>query len=156
MAAYIKAHEPAELHNEEAQDKLFEDYHVPKAMAAYFKNGNLKLEFPKEKRLHWIKLYSYMDVPEITYQGKKLLSLVEDSEDYGVLLVWEPQSEKSGLSTQNMKSSMKSALGRNLLKMQDTTQIGLLCMNLIKVFLCVIHDNRILAKREFYCWRFYE
>ena len=35
-----------------------------------------------------------MDVPEITYQGKKLLSLVEDSEDYGVLLVWEPQSKK--------------------------------------------------------------
>ena len=63
MASYIKAHEPAELYNEEAQDKLFEDYHVPKAMAAYFKNGNLKLEFPKEERLHWIKLYSYMDVP---------------------------------------------------------------------------------------------
>ena len=94
MAAYIKAHEPAELCNEDVQDKIFEDYHVPKAMAAYFKNGNLKLEFPKEERLHWIKLYSYMDVPEITYQGKKLLSLVEDSEDYGGLLVWEPQSKK--------------------------------------------------------------
>lgn len=64
------------------------------AMAAYLKNGNLKLEFPEEERLHWIKLYSNMDVPEITYQGKKLLSLVEDSEDYGVLLVWEPQSKK--------------------------------------------------------------
>ena len=94
MAAYIKAHEPAELCNEEAQNKIFEDYHVPKAMAAYLKNGNLKLEFPKEKRLHWIKLYSYMDVPEISYQGKKLLSLMEDSEDYGGLLVWEPQSKK--------------------------------------------------------------
>ena len=94
MAAYIKAHEPAEFCNEEVQDRIFEDYHVPKDMAAYLKNGNLKLEFPKEERLHWIKLYSYMDVPEITYQGKKLLSLVEDSEDYGVLLAWEPQSRK--------------------------------------------------------------
>ena len=94
MAAYIKAHESAELCNEDAQDKIFEDYHVPKNMAEYLKNGNLKLEFPEEERLHWIQLYSYMDVPEISYQGKKLLSLVEDSEDYDVLLVWEPQSKK--------------------------------------------------------------
>lgn len=94
MAEYIKAHEPAELSNTDIQDKIFEDYHVPNAMADYLRNGNLKLEFPKEERLRWIKLYSYMDVPEMTYRGKKLLSLVEESEDYGLVLVWEPQSRK--------------------------------------------------------------
>lgn len=65
-----------------------------KEMADYLRNGNLKLEFPKEERLHWIKLFSYMDVPEMTYRGKKLFSLVEESEDYGLVLVWEPQSRK--------------------------------------------------------------
>lgn len=94
MKAYIKEHESAELHSEEMQDKLFDDYHVPKAMAEYFRNGNLTLEFPEEKKLHWIRLYAYMDVPEMSYQGKKVLSLVEDSEDYGVMLVWEPRSKK--------------------------------------------------------------
>lgn len=94
VAAYLKAHEPAELSSEEIQDKLFKDYHMPDSMADYLKNGQLKLEFPEEKHLHWIKLYTYMDVPELSYQGKKLLSLVEESEDYGLILAWEPQSQK--------------------------------------------------------------
>lgn len=94
MATYIKAHEIDDPHRKEAQDKLFEDYHVPKEMAEYLKSGNLKLEFPNEERLHWIKLFSYMDLPEISYQGKKVLSLVEDSEDYDVMLIWEPESRK--------------------------------------------------------------
>lgn len=94
LAAYIKAHEPAELHSETKRDSLFAAYHVPKALCEYLKNGNLRLEFPEEEALHWIKLYSYMDVPEMTYRGKKLLSLVEDSEDYDVMLLWEPRSRK--------------------------------------------------------------
>ena len=94
MAAYLKAHEPAELSSEERQDNIFEYYHIPKAMAEYLKGGQLKLEFPEEKRLHWIKLYSYIDVPEMSFQGKRLLSLIEESEDYDPILVWEPQSQK--------------------------------------------------------------
>ena len=133
VAAYIKAHEPAEFYNEEVQDKIFKDYHVPKDMAAYLKNGNLKLEFPKEERLHWIKLYSYMDVPEITYQGKSCFPWWRTAKITGFFWYGSRSRKKSGLSTRNMKSSMRSALGWNLLKMQDTTQIGLSCMSLINV-----------------------
>jgi len=93
-AEFIKSLEPDGTFSEEAQDELFEQYQVPAAMRNYFKNGPLLLEFPEEKRLGWVRLFAYTDVAEITYDGHKLLSLVEDSEDYNVMLVWEPRSKK--------------------------------------------------------------
>lgn len=93
-AELIKSLEPAGAFTEEGQDQVFERYHVPVAMRDYFKKGPLLLEFPKEEYLHWIRLFAYTDVAEITYDGHNVLSLVEDSEDYGVMLVWEPGSRK--------------------------------------------------------------
>ena len=94
MAEYIKNREPEELHSEAAQAERFAAYHVPKAMEEYLKTGNLRLEFSEENHLSWIKLYSYMDVVEMTYKNKKVLSLVEDSDDGDIILVWEPKSQK--------------------------------------------------------------
>lgn len=94
MAEYIKSREPEELHSEEAQARRFARCQVPKVMEEYFKNGNLRLEFPQEHNLSWIKLYSYMDVPEMVCAGKKVLSLVEDGDDGDITLVWEPKSRK--------------------------------------------------------------
>lgn len=94
MAEYIRSHEPEELHSEKVRKQLFEAYHVPGEMQEYLKSENLKLEFPEEESLHWIRFFSYMDVPEISYQGKKGLSLVQDSEDFDFMLLWEPDSEK--------------------------------------------------------------
>lgn len=91
---YIKSREPEELHSEEAQARRFAAYQVPKAMEDYLKSGNLRLEFPEDHNLSWIKLYSYMDVPEMIYKNKKVLSLVEDSDDGDITLVWEPKSQK--------------------------------------------------------------
>lgn len=44
--------------------------------------------------MEWIKLNTYLDVPEITYKNKKLLSLVDDSDDGNIMLVWEPKSQR--------------------------------------------------------------
>lgn len=93
-AAVIKSLEPAEAFTEEAQDELFERYKVPAAMRDYFKNGPLLLEFIEDDCPGWVRLFAYADVAEITYDGHKVLSLVEDSWDYGVMLVWEPKSKK--------------------------------------------------------------
>lgn len=94
MAEYIRSMEPEELHSQEAQARRFEQYQVPKAMEEYLRSGNLRLELSGNPALSWIKLYSYMDVPEMVCAGKKVLSLVEDSDDGDITLVWEPKSRK--------------------------------------------------------------
>lgn len=93
-AAAIKSLEPAGAFTEEAQDELFKQYKVPTAMRDYFKNGPLLLEFTEGERPGWVRFFAYADVAEITYDGHSVLSLVEDSWDYGVMLVWDPKSKK--------------------------------------------------------------
>lgn len=93
-AAVIKSMEPVGAFTEETQDALFERYKVPAAMRDYFKNGPLLLEFTEDERPGWVRLFAYTDVAEIIYNGHNVLSLVEDSWDYGVMLVWEPKSKK--------------------------------------------------------------
>ena len=91
-AEYIKTIEPAVTEAE--QDALFKRYHVPAKMRDYFKTGPLLLEFPQEEHLSWVRLFAYTDVSEINYRGQRLLSLVEDSEDFAVMLLWEPKSKQ--------------------------------------------------------------
>ncbi len=93
-AAVIKSLEPVGAFTNELQDELFKQYNVPTAMRDYFKNGPLLLEFTDDERSGWVRLFAYSDVAEITYDGHKVLSLVEDSWDYGIMLVWEPKSKK--------------------------------------------------------------
>lgn len=91
-AQYIHSIEPAVTEAE--QDALFARYHVPAKMRDYFKTGPLRLEFPEGEELGWVRLFAYTDVAEISYRGQRLLSLVEDSEDFDVMLLWEPESKK--------------------------------------------------------------
>ena len=91
-AAFIKSIEP-EI-TEAEQDALFKRYHVPIEMQDYFKTGSLLLEFPEGEQLGWVRLFAYTDVAEISYQGQQLLSLVENSEDYSVMLLWEAKSKQ--------------------------------------------------------------
>ena len=91
-AEYIKTIEPAVTEAE--QDALFKRYHVPAKMRDYFKAGPLLLEFPQEEHLSWVRLFAYTAVSEINYRGQRLLSLVEDSEDFAVMLLWEPKSKQ--------------------------------------------------------------
>ena len=91
-ANFIHSIEPPVTEAE--QDALFERYHVPTEMRDYFKTGPLLLKFPEEEQLGWLKLFAYTDVTEINYKGQQLLSLVENSEDFAVMLLWEPKSKQ--------------------------------------------------------------
>lgn len=91
-ARYIQSVEPAVT--EEQQDERFKRYRVSDAMRDYFKNGPLLLAFPEGTDPRWIRLFAYTDVPELDCQGHACLALVEDSEDYAVMLLWEPETQK--------------------------------------------------------------
>lgn len=93
MAEFIKSLEPEELHSEAAHAKLLSSYNMPLEMEEYLKNGNLYLEFPDDSHIEWIKLNEYTDVCEMTFKKKKVLSIVENSSDGDIILVWEPKTQ---------------------------------------------------------------
>ena len=42
----------------------------------------LRLEFPERELVKWAELYPYMDVQEMTWKRKKLLSLMAKMDNY--------------------------------------------------------------------------
>ena len=95
MADYLKALEPEEWHNEQEKIRQLMPYKLPAKMAEYLKSGPLRLEFPEQKWVKWAELYSFMDVQEITWKRKKLLSLMVQMDNYSdYLLLWSPRDKK--------------------------------------------------------------
>lgn len=95
LADYLKTLEPEEWHNE--QEKLLQlmPYKLPTQLVEYLKTGPLRLEFPEQKWVKWVELYSYMDVQEITWKRKKLLSIMVQMDNYSdYLLLWSPRDKK--------------------------------------------------------------
>ncbi len=78
MADYLKALEPEEWHNEQEKIRQLMPYKLPAKLVEYLKTGPLRLDFPEQELVKWAELYSYMDVQEMTWKRKKLLSLMED------------------------------------------------------------------------------
>ena len=61
----------------------------------YLKTGPLRLEFPEWELVKWAELYPYMDVQEMTWKRKKLLSLMAKMDNYSdYLLLWSPRDKK--------------------------------------------------------------
>ena len=59
------------------------------------KTGPLRLEFPDQEWVKWAELYSFMDVQEMTWKRKKLLSLMGQMDNYSdYLLLWSPRDKK--------------------------------------------------------------
>ena len=76
MAAYLKALEPEEWHNEQEKARQLMPYKLPAKLVEYLKTGPLRLEFPERELVKWAELYPYMDLQEMTWKRKKLLSLM--------------------------------------------------------------------------------
>ena len=54
-----------------------------------------RLEFPDQEWVKWAELYSFMDVQEMTWKRKKLLSLMAAMDNYSdYLLLWSPRDKK--------------------------------------------------------------
>ncbi len=82
LADYLKALEPEDWHNEQEKARQLMPYKLPARMAEYLKTGPLRLEFPEQEWVKWAELYSYMDVQEMTWKQKKLLSLMASMDNY--------------------------------------------------------------------------
>lgn len=94
IAEYIKGLEPEELHSEQAQSRLFDDYNVPKEMTEYLKNGQLYLEFPDDEHIAWIRLCPYMEVWEMDWNNKRVLCFLQECAEPGLYLAWEKKTQK--------------------------------------------------------------
>ena len=93
--AYLKGLEPEEWHNEQEKVRRLMPYKLPARLVEYLKTGPLRLEFPDQKWVKWAELYSYMDVQEMTWKRKKLLSLMAAMDNYSdYLLLWSPRDKK--------------------------------------------------------------
>ena len=68
---------------------------LPARLVEYLKTGPLRLEFPERELVKWAELYSFMDVQEMTWKRKKLLSLMVQMDNYSdYLLLWSPRDKK--------------------------------------------------------------
>ena len=68
---------------------------LPAKLVEYLKTGPLRLEFPERELVKWAELYSFMDVQEMTWKRKKLLSLMVQMDNYSdYLLLWSPRDKK--------------------------------------------------------------
>ena len=95
LASCLKALEPEDWHNEQEKARQLMPYKLPAKMAEYLKTGPLRLEFPEQEWVKWAELYSYMDVQEMTWKRKKLLSLMAAMDNYSdCLLLWSPRDKK--------------------------------------------------------------
>ena len=95
MADYLKALEPEEWHNKQEKIRQLMPYKLPAKLVEYLKTGPLRLEFPDQEWVKWAELYSFMDVQEMTWKRKKLLSLMVQMDNYSdYLLLWSPRDKK--------------------------------------------------------------
>ena len=95
LADYLKALEPEEWHNEQEKVRQLMPYKLPAKLVEYLKTGPLRLEFPDQEWVKWAELYSFMDVQEMTWKRKKLLSLMVQMDNYSdYLLLWSPRDKK--------------------------------------------------------------
>ena len=95
MADYLKALEPEDWHNEQEKVRQLMPYKLPAKLVEYLKTGPLRLEFPEQEWVKWAELYAYMDVQEMTWKRKRLLSLMAAMDNYSdYLLLWSPRDKK--------------------------------------------------------------
>lgn len=106
MADYLKALEPEEWHNKQEKIRQLMPYKLPAKLVEYLKTGPLRLEFPDQEWVKWAELYSFMDVQEMTWKRKKLLSLMVQMDNYSdYLLLWSPRDKNCGIWTSSMRNS---------------------------------------------------
>ena len=87
--------EQEEWHNEQEKIRQLMPYKLPAKLVEYLKTGPLRLEFPDQEWVKWAELYSFMDVQEMTWKRKKLLSLMVQMDNYSdYLLLWSPRDKK--------------------------------------------------------------
>ena len=94
LAAYLKALEPPEWHDEKEKDRRLKSYKLPAGLVERLKNGPLRLDFPEGEFVKWLEFFSYLDTVEMKWKRKKVLSLVAAMNDYDFKIVWYPRDKR--------------------------------------------------------------
>lgn len=97
MAEYLKALEPAELHDVENKKYELRKYKLPVDLIAFLTGDQLRLELGKnEYGIQYIDFFNLTDTVEMKAGRQKLLRLSADIDQYsGLQLVWNPKKKGS-------------------------------------------------------------
>lgn len=93
MADYLRALEPADLHNVENKKYELKKYKLPDELVSFLTGDNLRLELAEnEFGIEHIDFFTLTDTIEMKVGGQKLLRLSADIDNYSDLqLVWNPK-----------------------------------------------------------------
>lgn len=93
MADYLRALEPADLHNVENKKYELKNYKLPDELVSFLTGDNLRLELAEnEFGIEHIDFFTLTDTIEMKVGGQKLLRLSADIDNYSDLqLVWNPK-----------------------------------------------------------------
>lgn len=108
MAAYLKALEPEDWHNEQEKVRQLKPYKLPSNLVEYLKTGPLRLEFPERELVKWAELYSFMDVQEMTWKRKNCsLSWLRWITTAAICCCGVPKIKSYGIWTLSTRSSIR-------------------------------------------------
>lgn len=95
MADYLRALEPADLHNVENKKYELKNYKLPDELVSFLTGDNLRLELAEnEFGIEHIDFFTLTDTIEMKVGGQKLLRLSADIDNYSdLLLVWNPKKK---------------------------------------------------------------
>lgn len=95
MADYLRTLEPEDLYSKQEKARQLAPYKLPVKLVNYLKTSPLRLEFPEQKWVKWVELCPYMDLKEMKWKRRKLLSLMARMDNYSdYLLLWSPRDRK--------------------------------------------------------------
>lgn len=93
MADYLKKIEPKEFHDLENKKLSLKSYKLPNTLVEFLNNNQLTFEIDDEY-CKFVRFYSYLDTVENKWKGKKVLSLVEEVDNYSIVdIVWVPSKK---------------------------------------------------------------
>ncbi|KGR82782.1 ankyrin repeat domain-containing protein [Lysinibacillus odysseyi] len=95
MTDYLRALEPADLHNVENKKYELKKYKLPDELVSFLTGDNLRLELAEnEFDIEYIDFFTLTDTIEMKVGGQKLLRLSADIDNYSDLqLVWNPKKK---------------------------------------------------------------
>jgi uncharacterized protein len=87
----LKSLEPIEWHNEQEKLKRLKSYKMPADMLTYLKTSPGKIHFSgKDCYSKYMTFYHFIDLLEMKWKRKKLISLIEEVDGYELYIVWSP------------------------------------------------------------------
>lgn len=87
---HLKKLEPKEFHDLENRKQRLQSYKLPELSVDFLNSDHLTFEI-NDKYCKFIRFYSFVDVAENKWKGKRILSLVAEVDNYSTVdIIWYP------------------------------------------------------------------